>query len=165
MGVESKCELLDFELDDFEVPCSEIKERLNKSLISGVTVLDVYENGRKIRDLSYLICVISLEFDNGIPAGAEEQIRALFDRENLMVPKKTKSGIQQQDIIPMIRKFHLRQAGEKTLEIEATICCQNPTLNPMQIPLAINVHCPDIKFDFSHCSRLEVLDKDEKIFR
>ena len=64
VGVESNCELLDFELDGYSVSCEEIAERLNGNLISGVTVNSVYEQGRKIRDLSLLNCLITLEYDN-----------------------------------------------------------------------------------------------------
>ena len=35
VGVESFCELLDFELEDQEISCTEIMERLNCSLIDG----------------------------------------------------------------------------------------------------------------------------------
>ena len=39
VGVDSCCELLDFDLDGETVPCNEIRERLNKTLVSGVRVL------------------------------------------------------------------------------------------------------------------------------
>ena len=38
VGVESVCELLDFDLDGVSVPCDEITERLNRSLVDGVVV-------------------------------------------------------------------------------------------------------------------------------
>ncbi len=165
VGVSSKCELLDFELDNCEVPYEEIKNRLNQHLVSGVSVSDVYDGGRKIRDLSLLNCVITLEYDNGVPCDADKKVTMLFNSEALTVPKKTKSGLQDQDIIPMIRRATVRQTGEKALEIAATICCQNPTLNPMQLSLAIDMYLPELKADFSSCRRVEVLDLDEKIFR
>ena len=61
VGVESKCELLDFELDTSEmVSNSQIVSRLNKALVDGVRVLDCYENGGKIRDLAYLRCFVAM---------------------------------------------------------------------------------------------------------
>ena len=47
VGVESECELLDFDLDGEQVPCDEILTRLNRALVEGVQVLQVYEAGRK----------------------------------------------------------------------------------------------------------------------
>ena len=165
VGVESQCELLDFELDNYDVSCQEIKNRLNENLISGVSVLDVFEDGRKIKHLALLNCVIFLDYDNGVPENAERAIADLFEREALVVPKKTKDGVQEQDVIPMIRRLSTRVTGENTVEINATICCQNPTLNPMQIPLAITTHLPELAADFSRCMRIDVLDSEEKIFR
>lgn len=165
VGVESQCELLDFELDSYDVSCQEIKNRLNENLISGVSVLDVFEDGRKIKHLALLNCVISLDYDNGVPENAEKAIADLFNREALVVPKKTKNGVQEQDIIPLIRRLSTHVTGENTVEINATICCQNPTLNPMQIPLAITTHLPELAADFSRCMRIDVLDSEEKIFR
>ena len=68
VGVASGCELLDFDLDGCDVPLQEIRSRLNDALISGIRVLDVYEQGRKIRDLSLLRCSVMLEYDDGYPA-------------------------------------------------------------------------------------------------
>ena len=165
VGVESVCELLDFDLDAQQVSCDEIRQRLNCVLIDGVKVLEVYDSGRKIRDLALLRCRIVMEYDNGIAASAVDQIRKLFARESLTVQKKTKSGLQDQDIIPMIRTLEVNQTGEKQVQMEALICCQNPTLNPMQLPIAVCEYLPEIKSDFYKCSRLEIYDKDERIFR
>lgn len=165
VGIGSRCELLDFDLDKCDVSCEEIKNRLNQNLIDGVKVMDVYEGGRKIRELALLNCTVTLEYDNGVPDNAQGKIAALFSADSLMVPKKTKNGLKDQDIIPMIRSLAVRQIGENAIEIASTVCCQNPTLNPMQISLAIFKYLPELKADFVHCLRVEVLDSNEKIFR
>lgn len=165
VGVESKCELLDFDLDGLSASYDEIKNRLNRALVDGVRVLDVYEQGRKIRDLSLLRCCVTLEYDGGVPENACTAISDLFSRKSLTVPKKTKSGMQDQEIISMIRSLTVSQAGEKDVRLDAVICCQNPTLNPAQLTLAIAMYLPEMKPDFSRCERIEVFDKDEKLFR
>ena len=73
VGVESHCELLDFDLDGETVACGEICARLNKALVPGVRVLDVYENGSKIKHLALLRCQVSLEYDKGLPSGERTQ--------------------------------------------------------------------------------------------
>ena len=165
VGVESGCELLDFDLEGEKVPCDEIKERLNGALVEGVRVLDVYEDGAKIKYLSYLDCVVTLEYDRGVPETAREQIEALFAREDVTVEKKGKNGVRQENIIPMIRSLTVSQADDHTLLLTARICCQNPTLNPAQLTAAIRNYLPDLTPDFSQCRRVEVLDTHEKIFR
>lgn len=165
VGISSQCELLDFELDNCDVTMEEICSRLNANLVDGVHVLDVYEEGRKIRDLSLLRCVIELEYDNGCPLNAMESISALLKKDAVIVPKKTKNGIQDQNIIPMIPEFKVMEAGEKCICIEALICCQNPTLNPAQIILAIEMNLPELKPDFAKCSRVEIYDSNQNVFR
>ncbi len=165
VGIESICELLDFELYGDPVECEEICDRLNAALIDGVRVLQVYDQGRKLKELAFLACKITLEYDNGVPAGSAEKIVSLFQREQVIVPKRTKNGIQEQNIIPMIRKFSCCQSDPSQLQIDTLICCQNPTLNPMQIAAAIAQYLPDCTPDFSKCCRLEVYDTQEKIFR
>lgn len=165
VGVESECELLDFELDGCILPNNEICQRLNACLIRGVEVLDVYEDGRKIRDLSLLRCAVTLEYDDGVPANTEDAISSLFSQTSLTVPKKTKNGMQEQDIIPMIRKITVEQVGEKEIRMDALICCQNPSLNPQQLATAVSIHLPALKPSFIRCKRVEIFDLNEVKFR
>ena len=165
VGVESHCELLDFDLDGLCVSCDEITHRLNKTLVSGVVVHDTYDTGRKLRDLALLDCTVILEYDRGVPAGAEVAIRELFSRESVIVTKKSKNGLQDQDIIPMIRKLDVVNGEDGVLQIRALICCQNPTLNPAQLVSAIEKYLPEYIPDFSKCCRNEIYDTNEEIFR
>jgi radical SAM-linked protein len=165
VGVESNCELLDFTLDGETVPCEEICKRLNEALVPGVRVREVYDTGRKLKELAFLDCVITLEYDKGIPADAQVNLRRLFSAESLIVPKKGKNGIQDQDIIPLIKKLEVVEAGEKALVLQARICCQNPSLNPMQLVAAIGLHLPELKPDFAGCKRLEIYDLNQEVFR
>ena len=165
VGVESACELLDFTLDGDAVSCEEICTRLNACLVEGVRVLAVYETGRKLKELSYLDCRISLEYDQGIPAGAEVQLQKLFAADSLIVQKKGKNGIQDQDIIPMIKHLKAEIAGEREIVISARVCCQNPSLNPMQLVAAMELYLPELKPDFAKCARLEIYDANNEVFR
>lgn len=165
VGVESICELLDFDLDENNVSCDEICSRLNRALVPGVRVLEVYNDGRKLKELTYLDCCISLEYDSGVPAYAEEQLRTLFALKSLIVPKKGKNGIQDQDIIPLIKEFQVGRSGERELVINTRICCQNPSLNPMQLVAAIKLHLSNLSPDFAKCKRIEIFDAENNVFR
>ncbi len=165
VGTESSCELLDFALDDVAFSLQEIKNRLNQCLVDGVRVLDVYDTGRKLRDLSLLRCTVDLEYDNGIPDGALQGIRAIFQKDSVCVPKRTKNGMQDQDIITMIRRLAVMQPDANTLRLDAVVSCQNPTLNPTQLVAAIELYAEQWKPDFSICARQEIYDMNEVIFR
>lgn len=165
VGVESGCELLDFELDCDFAQWEQLPMLLNSVLVEGVCVLNVIQNGRKIRDLALMRSIVSMEYDNEVAPGAVEAITDLLNRDSLTVVRKSKNGPQEQDIIPMIRSFAVKQTGEKIVTIEVLHCCQNPTLNPLQIVIAIEKYLPALKPDFSKCCRVEIYDNNEIVFR
>ncbi len=165
VGVESSCELLDFELEDPGVAHEDICTRLNHALIDGVKVLEVYEGGRKQKDLSLLSCYVDLKYKKKVPVQAQASLTKLFGQDSLMVQKHSKNGTVDQDIIPMIKALDFVQADEKTLRLHATICCQNPALNPMQLVAAIETYKPKFAPEFSRCCRAEVYDASQTIFR
>lgn len=165
VGVESQCELLDFDLDGDGVPNDKIRTLLNDALVDGVRVLEVYDKGRKLRELSLLRCHLRLEYDRGVPDVVVNSIRELFAKTTLTVDKKTKSGLQGQDIIPMIQELDVTQENEHEIGINALICCQNPTLNPGQIIMAVKKYLPEIQPDYFRCFRIEVFDDEVNVFR
>ena len=165
VGIDSVCELLDFDLDCDFPESDNLKERLNASLVDGIKVLKVYFDGQKIRDLTWMRSQIILEYDNGATVDSALAIHKLLSGDTLVVTKKTKSGLQEQDIIPMIRNFSVGKTGEKQITIELLHCCQNPTLNPMQIPAAIKMYLPDHAPDFSKCCRVEIFNNMAEVFR
>lgn len=165
VGMESNCELLDFELDGCNVSCEDIKNMLNDNLITGVSVLDVYENGKKIRELAYLRSAISLEYDNGVPDNAIGMIEGLFEAKEVWVEKKSKNGTQDQNIIPMIQKLTVSIPDGNHIMLDVVACCQNPSLNPTQLAAAVVRYLPEYAPDFSRCCRIEVFDHNMEIFR
>jgi len=165
VGVESLCELLDFDLEG-EIPTEkEIQIRLNTALVPGVQVLEVYRDGKKLKELTHLNCKAFLEYDSGIPENAADRIKKLFSTDTVIVAKKTKNGMQDQNIIPMIRRLDITEANDNMLIIDAIICCQNPTLNPVQITAAIGEYLPDLKPDFCTYRRIELYNVNNEIFR
>ncbi|MBE6958939.1 MAG: DUF2344 domain-containing protein [Ruminococcaceae bacterium] len=165
VGVESHCELLDFDLEGELPSCEEIQERLNGALIEGVRVLSVYSEGGKQRDIAFLDCAVTLEYDRCVTDGDREEISGLFKRESLMLEKKGKNGTKQQDIIPLIRKLDVVCAGDRKIRLNAQICCLNPALNPAQLVAAIAEYLPEKAPAFAQVTRLEIYDQNENVFR
>ena len=165
VGVESRCELLDFSLDTDNVDIAKLPEQLNEKLIPGVRVLEAYEGGRKLKDLKLMAAKLTFTYDGGVPTGAVEQMEKLFALSEIIVPKKGKNGIVDQNIAPLIRKLDVHLAGKRHIIIDAVICCQDPALNPMQLSAAVNLYLPEISPDDCTCQRIEVYDNNEEIFR
>lgn len=165
VGTQSRCELLDFDLDGESFSCDEILQRLNSSLIEGVRVTQVYENRSKIKHLAYLDCTVAFIYDREVSQKELTAVTELFSRAELMVEKKGKNGVTQQDIIPMIRKFDASLQDGNTISVKARICCQNPTLNPAQLTAAVQLYLPELAPDGVTYTREEIYDTEEKVFR
>ena len=110
LGVESRCELLDF---DLEHPVGEIREKLNAALIDGVYIREVYEQGQKLKNLALLQSRLVLEYDRPLSDDAVARIQSLFSRPELIVEKKGKNGVTQQDIIPMLRRLSVKMLTDR----------------------------------------------------
>ena len=165
VGASSECEILDFEVEDGSVDLATLPEKLNRTLPAGVRVLKAYESDRKIKHLKYLQAAVRLEYDSGIPDGAQEAITALFCREQVVVHKRTKRGETNLDIRPLIERLELCRVSPQELELRCTVTAMGPALNPQLLVTAIETHLPQYAPDFSTVHRIEVLDADGNIFR
>ena len=165
LGAESLCELLDFDLEGAYPDLENMRQRLNEALVEGVQVRQIYEGGSKLKNLALLEAELTLEYDAGVPEGAKAELEALFVRSDLTVEKKSKRGIQQQEISSMVRRVEIAQASPQELTLRALVHCQNPALNPMQLALAVETYLPHQRPDFVRCCRLEIYDEAEEIFR
>lgn len=163
VGVESRCELLDFELEDGSCPTA---EQLNDKLPAGIRVLSVYSAERKIKELTYLRARMLLTYDQGVPNNAAEGIRNLFGQESLLLEKRSKKGgTSQTDILPMLKEFCMTQPDGQTLEWDVLACAQNPSLNPQMLITALETYTPQWVPDGVMICRTEVYDADKNVFR
>ena len=165
LGAESLCELLDFDLEETYQDLENMRQRLNEALVEGVQVRQIYEGGSKLKNLALLEAELTLEYDAGVPDGAKAELEALFARNDLTVEKKSKRGIQQQEISSMVRRVEIAQTSPQELTLRALVHCQNPALNPMQLAVAVETYLPHLRPDFVRCCRLEVYNEAEEIFR
>lgn len=161
VGVESCCEIMEYELDsDLTITPAE----MNAVLPQGVRILAVYESARKARELLTLEAELTLEYDNGVPEGCAAALKALLEGETLFVEKRTKRGMEQTDIRPLLYGITIDQR-ENALLLSCRVSAQNPALNPMLLVTAIETHLPQYKPDFAKCRRVEVLDSSGAVFR
>ncbi len=162
VGMESQCELLDFELEDGSVPDA---EQINAVLPDGIRVLSLYPEERKIKDLTHLRAHLTLTYDRGVPADAEQGIRALFSQESLIVEKHSRKGLTAVNILPMLCEFNMEQMDANTLCWDVLVCAQNPSLNPQMLVSALEIYAPQWKPDGVFCKRMEIYDENGNVFR
>ncbi len=164
VGQQSDCELLDFEVEQ-EHDGTGIAEKINTGLPTGLRVLCCYPARRPVKELCQLQADIVLEYDRGVPAGAVQALTALFQRESLIIQKKTKrKELADVDIAPMLHRVELTEgAGE--IRGTVTVQAQNPGLNPALLEKAIQKELPALMPDFLRIRRRRILDENGEDFR
>jgi radical SAM-linked protein len=166
VGTQSVCELLDFQLDGDAEPAGFL-DRLGRALPEGIGVLRVYEPERKFSELKWLEVRGRLDYDGGVPDGAADALRELFDSQKLILTKKTKKGAADFDIIPCIKRVAFEKTGETEMAVNAVISAQDPSLNPKYLVEAVGAQGSGgaARPDFAAFTRVEVFDREGRIYR
>ena len=165
VGVSSQCEILDFTLEEEGIELSTLPELLNPCLPEGIRILSAYDSDQKAKNIRYLSCTLTMEYDNGIADEILDKMKALYQQKEILVEKKTKKGMAETDIKPMIDMLSVSRLSEQELEINAIIAAQNPSLNPQYLVKALETHLPEAVPDFWKAHRVEIYDENMKVFR
>lgn len=163
VGCESVCEIMDFKMRE-DMPCEEIKNRLETQFPEGIAVIDVYEAERKVKEIKWLSISGVLEYDERDAAAMAGKLNEFYAAESIVITKKTKRGMGESDIRPAIRDISFAQSG-RDVSMRALISAQEPTLNPELITDALRQLAPDIAPDFAKFRRLEIFDENMQVFR
>lgn len=113
VGYSSDCEILEFNLDE-GMAMDEVPARMNACMPEGIRVLQCYAIETPIKKLAQIDWTVTMEYDNGVPEGAVQEIAALLGRESLVIQKKSKKakkGYTELDLIPMITSGRMTPAG------------------------------------------------------
>lgn len=165
LGVSSQCELLDFELLDENVSLESLPDILNPYFPAGIRVLSAYDSPQKAKKIQYLQYTLHLEYDNGVSDQVKDDIARLFASNAILVEKKSKKGLVETDIRPMIENFSVTRCSPKELDIHAMLRAQNPSLNPQYLIGAIERYLPAYVPDFYRTHRVEIYDEAMSVFR
>ena len=163
VGCESVCEIMDFKMRE-DMPCEEIRKRLMTQFPEGIEVIDVYEAGRKVKEIKWLRISGVFEYDERDAAAMAEKLNEFYSTESIVITKKTKRGMGESDIRPAIREIAFERNGSDVF-MNAVISAQEPTLNPELIADALRQLAPDIAPDFAKFRRLEIFDENMQVFR
>jgi len=164
VGVESICELLDFDRTE-DTAITDMPERLNEKMPEGIRVLNAYTSERKFADIAYVRLKGCLVYDAGIGSGLAEELSALFGNPELVVSKKTKKGMKDFNLAPFVKTIAFSAGHTDELAVDAIVAAQNPSVNPEQLVTAIRTHLPHCAPDFAAFRRIEVFDREIVVFR
>ncbi len=165
VGHESLCELMDYSPED-NVPFEEIPMRLNGAMPEGIEVISAYAPERKFRDIVYVKVHGIFRYDGCTDYGCKaKEVSDMFEEERpITVEKKSKKGVTETDIRPLIREIEF-SAMEDCVAMECIIRAQEPGLNPSYIVKAIEKYAPLSAPEFVKFTRVSFLDSDSHLFR
>ena len=131
IGVESEAEFMDIRLTE-KIPVEEVKAKLNANMTEEMQVTEVYYPETKLSSLGWLSYTVSLE----LPEITDELVnkaRAIFEAEQIVVLKKSKSGEAEVDIKPLIKSAEVKKDNSR-LVIDCILCAEPSSfLNPEYI--------------------------------
>ena len=95
LGFVGKKECMDMRLLEDDFSFKEIIDRLNDCLPKGIRVFDVTEPKMKAGVIDKALYILKLNCDETTPEELLKKTDELFSRNEIMVDKKSKSGIKQ----------------------------------------------------------------------
>ena len=116
-------------------------------------------------ELTRLPAEHTLEFDGGIPEGAQQALGAFFARESIVITKHSKKGDKEVDIKPLLHSLEMPARNQNELRLVCVLSAQNPGLNPQLRVSASETYLPEWKPVFARICRMEVLDDGNSPFR
>jgi radical SAM-linked protein len=139
IGAQSECEFIDLRIER-DMSCEEIRDRLNAEMTQEMQISRAYIPAEKadfstIAWADYDITIRCAGMDDMLPA----QVQQYLTTSPVTVEKKSKSGLREIDIVPLIRSLNVTLDGEdgdalRTLSIRATLSASGADyLNPEYI--------------------------------
>ncbi len=153
VGVTSESEFMKVGFEDGYKP-REIVEILNNAFPPGFKVYSCFKLNAKEIDITQIdkaLYVVELEHSG------EADIAAFMANSELIVPKKTKSGIKDSDIREHI--FDIKEISDVDgiLTLEMTISVGSAyNLKPETVVQAMEKYCPNFKAGFMNIHRKEM---------
>lgn len=159
VGVTSECEYMKVGFVT-ELDADAIVDELNRSMPPGFTFYAAYKLTAKEIDLTK---ISKAEYIVEIECERPGDINALMAHPELIVPKKTKSGVKDSDIRPHI--FEVEDMGfESGIQTVRMIisCGSQYNLKPQTVVEAMAKYCDGFTFTFTaaHRRRMMIEDKD-----
>lgn len=165
LGVESMCESLEIRITG-DISNSEIKDKLNAVLPTGIRIVDVYDDFRDCSEIAFSDYVFKYDFKDN--KEAEEKIKKVLSQDNIIALKRGKQGrrkvLKEVDIKPLIDKCSVSVQDNSTVINARLAAGQHSNLSPELFSQTL-LKLADLDFEWKSISRLALLDADYNNFR
>lgn len=153
VGYTSECEILELVFAE-DVSPGEVMDRLNSVLPEGVRILEAHEGKSRMKALDVALYVV-------YPQKTPDGIAQFLSNKEILIEKKTKSGIKETDIRPDIKdiKVYLNR-------IEMTLSAgSRANLKPEVVINAMNKYINGYQSGECEYHRKEIYTKDMEVIK
>ena len=151
VGYTSQCEILEITLTQ-EIPCDEIMQRLNTVLPGGVQINEVFEGKSRMKKLDIARYAV---YPEKTPAGIAE----FLAMDEILIEKKTKSGVKECDIRGDIKDIKVT-LGKIEMVLSAG---SRANLKPEVVINAMNKYISGYSSGDCRYHRVEIYDADMNV--
>ena len=124
VGISSECELIEIGFEG-EITSAEILAKLAPAMPSGFKLLNSRPSEKKSPFSGLKFAKYRIEIEGDVP-----DIEKLMSLKEIVTEKRTKSGVKETDIRPMIVSAKLAETEGNVSVVEAVLCCGEPNLKP-----------------------------------
>ena len=124
VGISSECELIEIGVEG-DITSAEILEKLAPAMPDGFELLGAKPSEIKSPFSGLKFATYEIEF-----FGEFKGISGLMEMDEIITEKKTKSGVKETDVRPMIKSAEVLEREEDRALIEAVLSCGDPNLKP-----------------------------------
>lgn len=151
VGISSKCELVKIA---FETEIENLTDILNTGFPPGFKALNysVTEEKSPFKNLKYA------DYHIKITGKIDVNIENVFKQSDIIMEKKTKSGIKETDILPFINSYKTIDKTSEIFEFESRLKCGEENLKPELLINALEKYSETEVDDFFIC-RNALLDE------
>lgn len=162
VGCGSICELMDVGTELDSVP-DEFSALINTVLPEGLEIIEAYKPERKFSEITWIELKGALYYDMPVLSNIAGELTGFFASENIVISKRTKSGVSDIDIAPYIRDIIFNGSDPTTLNIK--VSAQNPSISAENVISALDGDFRLIKPEYTSFTRINMFDGDLKIFK
>lgn len=165
LGIESFVESMDIRIIG-DITNEEIKKKMNEMLPDGIRILEVYDDFRQDKDITYSDYVFRIQFKDN--ETALQKINNVLNSDEIIAERKVKKGkrkiFKETNLKPLIQKFNSSIRGEDIILNLRLMAGIEKNLNPTLLFDTI-IKLIDMDFEWKSISRIAILDKDFKEFK
>ena len=124
-GISSVAELIEIELEE-DISPKELSEKMDSAMPGGFGVSGV----KKCTEKSPFSALAVAGYEIVLKGSFDENILDFLKNDKIVMPKRTKSGVKDTDIKPLIKGAKLVQRGEGGVKLAVMLSCGNENLKP-----------------------------------